>query len=63
MMAACFSPCITLMVFIYTDPSAAMSPSIWYLSLMSGGKYFKCVLIYSSLDIEVSKKTLSGHRT
>ena len=45
------------MIFMYKYPSAAMSPSIWYQFLMSGGKYFYCILIYSDLDIGVSKKT------
>ena len=30
---------------------------------MSGGKYFKYILIYSALDIGVFKKNISGHRT
>ena len=33
-----------------------MSPSIWYQSLMSGIKYFECILIYSDIDVGVSKK-------
>ena len=48
-----------LIISMYTYPSAAMSPSIWYWSLMSGGKYFECILVYSDLDIGVSKKNLS----
>ena len=55
-MDACFSPYIPLMIFMYKYPSADMSPSIWYRSLMSGGKHFECILIYSDLDIGVSKK-------
>ena len=51
-----FSLYISLMIFMYTYPSAALSPSIWYRSLKSGGKYFQCILIYSALDIGVSKK-------
>ena len=53
-MAASFSPYIPLMIFMYTYPSAAMSPSICYRSLMSGGGYFECILVYSALDIGVS---------
>ena len=41
---------------MYTYPSAPTSPSILYHSLMSAGKYFDCILIYSALDIGVSKK-------
>ena len=55
-MGACFSPYIPLIIFMYKYPSAAMSPSICYRSLMSGGEYFECILIYSALDIGVSNK-------
>ena len=55
-MADCFSIYITLMIFMYTYPSAAMSPSIWYWSLISGEKYYECILLYSVLDSVVSKK-------
>ena len=41
---------------MYTYPSAAMSPSISYWYLMSGGKYFEHIIICSALDIGVSKK-------
>ena len=37
-----------------------MSLSIWYWSLISNGKYFECILIYSALEIGVSKKTYFG---
>ena len=33
-----------------------MSTSISYRSLMSVGKYFECILIYSAIDIGFSKK-------
>ena len=33
-----------------------MIPSIWYRSLIYGGEYFKCILIYYSLDIGVYNK-------
>ena len=55
-MAAYFSPYIPLMIFMYKYPSAAMSPSIWYWSLISGEKYYECILLYSVLDSVVSKK-------
>ena len=41
---------------MYIYPSAAMSHSISYRSLISGGIFFACILIYSALDIGVSKK-------
>ena len=41
---------------MYKYPSAAMSPSIWYWSLISGEKYYECILLYSVLDSVVSKK-------
>ena len=59
-MDACFSPYIPLIVLMCTYPYADISPSISYRSLMSGGKYFECILMYSALDIEVSKKTYFG---
>ena len=55
-MADCFSPYIPLIILMYTYPSAAMSPSISYRSLMSGGKYSECILVYSALDMGVSRK-------
>ena len=55
-MAVCFSPYIPLIILIYTYPSSYTSPSISYRSLMSGGKYFECILMYSALDIGVSRK-------
>ena len=41
---------------MYTYPSADIIPSISYGSLMSGGKYFECILVYYAFDIGVSKK-------
>ena len=55
-MEACFSPYIPLIIFMYTYPSATMSPSISYWYLMYGGKYFELILMYYTLGIEVSKK-------
>ena len=55
-LAACFSPYIPLIIFMYTYPSRTMSPSILYRSLMSGGKYFECILVYSAIDMWVSRK-------
>ena len=55
-MAAYFSTYIPLAIFMYTYPSAAKSHSISYRSLISGGKYFECILIYSALYIRVFRK-------
>ena len=55
-MDACFKPYIPLIIFMYIYPSPAMSPPILYQSLISGGKYFECIPMYSALDIWFSKK-------
>ena len=62
-MDAFFSPYNPFVAFMQTYPSAAMSPSMWYCSLISDGKYFECILIYSAIDIGVFKENISGHST
>ena len=62
MMVVCIIPYMPLTIFMEAHLYSAMSLSIWYSVLMSGGKYFGCILIYYALDIGVSKKNPSYHR-
>ena len=64
-MAACFIPYIHFIILMYKYTYTAMSSSISYRSLMSSGKYFECILMYSALEIGVSRKAnrVTGHKS